>query len=163
MSSNLVEFVITGVIESHDTSVTSLCCSSLADDSDTTGYHFLTSVIKTVWEGGIKNLTCSWLLHSIYALNWSGPETSCSQSETWQSCRLHSQAMKAATHMYTLIYGLPFSDAALTWSQNNWTDFGQEQLDTGLPQCSVLNSTYYDGVRHDFCNSHRSAQLTKQD
>lgn len=35
------------VTESHDTSVISLCCSSLADDSDTTGYHFLTSAIKT--------------------------------------------------------------------------------------------------------------------
>lgn len=48
MSSNLVEFAIMDAIESHDTSVTSLLCSSLAGDSGTTGYHFLTSVIKTL-------------------------------------------------------------------------------------------------------------------
>lgn len=116
MSSNLVEFVIMDVIiETHDTSVILLCCSSPADDSDATGYYFLTSVIKTLIGKEAQSILhvpgfCPPSLLSAEV----EPETSCSHSDACQSCRLHTWVMKAGTHMCTLIYGLPFSDTAVT-------------------------------------------------
>lgn len=111
-SSNLGEFVIMDVIEIHDTSVMSLCCSSLADDSDTTSYHFLTSVITTLTGKEAQSIPHAPGFCPLSPLSAEvEPETSCSHSDARQSC---TQVMKAAAHMCTLIYGLSCSDTVVT-------------------------------------------------
>lgn len=67
-----------------------LCYALLADDSDTAGYHFLTSVIKTDWEEAqniphVPGFCPSSLLSAVVET-----ETSCSHSGACQSCRLHT-------------------------------------------------------------------------
>lgn len=158
MSISSVEFVIMDVTESHDTSVISLCCSSLADHSDTTGYRFLTSVIKT--RLGRRYKAPHMFLASVLQLR--------SQLKQNQKVLVHMVMHDRAAdcthgwwkqpHICALWY-MAYHSQTLLWldhTQSNRTDFWQESLYSGLPQCAVLNSISYDGVRHDFSKSHKN-------
>lgn len=83
MRNNLLQFVIKSILESHDTNVILLCCSSLADDSDTLGYHFLTSVIETlIGKQAQRILHVPGFCSPSQLSAEVEPETSCSHSDT---------------------------------------------------------------------------------